>query len=72
MNHTMSIQAIDEFIAIINTAIDSGNITILTQAISDYENKIPIKYINISKNILYELLIENLETTCISRSTSFK
>jgi hypothetical protein len=72
MNHTISIQAIDEFIAIINTAIDSGNITSLTQAISDYENKIPIKYINISKNILYELLIENLETTCISRSTSSK
>lgn len=64
----MSIQTIDEFIAIINTTIDYGNIAILTQAITYYENKIPIKYINISKTILYELLIEKLEATTICES----
>lgn len=61
----MSIQAVDEFIAIIDTTINTGNVTTLMQAINYYEDKIPINYINTSKSILYELLLEKLETTTI-------
>lgn len=61
----MSIQAVDEFIAIIDTTINTGNVTTLMQVINYYEDKIPINYINTSKSILYELLLEKLETTTI-------
>lgn len=61
----MNIQAVDEFIAIIDTTINTGNVTTLMQAINYYEDKIPINYINTSKSILYELLLEKLETTTI-------
>ena len=63
--YNMSIQAVDEFIAIIDTTINTGNVTTLMQAINYYEDKIPINYINTSKSILYELLLEKLETTTI-------
>lgn len=64
----MSIETIDKFIDIINTAIDSGDIAILVKAIKDYENNIPINYITCCKSILYDLLVEKMEATLISSS----
>ena len=62
----MSLIEIDNFINIINKAIDDGNINILMKAITHYENKIPIKYIKTGKTILTELLTEKMETVLIS------
>lgn len=62
----MSLIEIDNFINIINKAIDDGNINILMKAITHYENKIPIKYITIGKTILTELLTEKMEEVLIS------
>jgi len=62
----MSLLDIDEFINIINNAIDDGNVDILVKAITHYQNSIPIYYISTGKNILYELLIEKMELTQIS------
>ena len=64
----MSIETIDKFIDIINTAIDSGDIAILVKAIKDYENNIPTNYITCCKSILYDLLVEKMEATLISSS----
>ena len=64
----MSIETIDKFIDIINTAIDSGDIAILVKAIKDYENSIPTNYITCCKSILYDLLVEKMEATLISSS----
>jgi|UniRef100_A0A6C0CC94 hypothetical protein len=61
----MSIQTIDEFITIIENAIDNGNLENLAKAINYYQNSIPINYISTAKNILYELLIEKMECTQI-------
>jgi hypothetical protein len=54
-------QTVDEFIIIIDNAIDNGNIDNLAKAINYYQNSIPINYIKCAKNILYELLIEKME-----------
>ena len=58
-------QTVDEFITIIDKAIDDGNVDILVKAINYYQNSIPINYISTAKNILYELLIEKMECTQI-------
>jgi len=63
-----SIEDIDNFIEIINTAIDNGDVTILVKAIKDYENSIPTNYITCCKSILYDLLVEKMEATLISSS----
>jgi len=57
----MTIQDIETFIAIIESAIDKGNINDLEKALKDYGNKIPKNYIANGKSILYELLIEKME-----------
>ena len=59
-------QIVDEFITIIDKAIDNGNIDNLAKAINYYQNSIPINYINCAKIILYELLIEKMECTHIN------
>jgi hypothetical protein len=59
-------QTVDEFITIIDKAIDDGNVDILVKAINYYQNRIPINYIKSAKNILYELLIEKMECTQIN------
>jgi hypothetical protein len=59
-------QTVDEFIIIIDKAIDDGNVDILVKAITHYQNSIPINYIKSAKNILYELLIEKMECTQIN------
>jgi RNA 3'-terminal phosphate cyclase len=59
-------QTIDEFIIIIDNAINDGNVDILVKAITHYQNSIPINYINSAKIILYELLIEKMECTHIN------
>jgi hypothetical protein len=59
-------QIVDEFITIIDNAIDDGNVDNLAKAINYYQNSIPINYINSAKIILYELLIEKMECTHIS------
>ena len=59
-------QTVDEFITIIDNAIDNGNIDNLVKAINYYQNSIPINYIKCAKIILYELLIEKMECTHIS------
>jgi predicted DNA-binding protein YlxM (UPF0122 family) len=58
----MSIREIEEFNIIISSAIDYGNVNSLVKAINDYENKLPINYIMCAKNILYELLIEKIDS----------
>ena len=59
-------QIVDEFITIIDKAIDNGNIDNLVKAINYYQNSIPINYIVSAKIILYELLIEKMECTHIN------
>jgi hypothetical protein len=59
-------QTIDEFITIIDNAIDDGNVDNLAKAINYYQNSIPINYIKSAKIILYELLIEKMECTHIN------
>ncbi len=59
-------QAVDEFITIIDNAINTGNIDNLAKAISHYQNSIPINYINCAKIMLYDLLIEKMECAQIN------
>jgi hypothetical protein len=62
MNNAMTIREIDKFIALLSNTIETGDVSILTRAIIYYENKIPIQYINMGKNIISELVIEKIES----------
>jgi hypothetical protein len=50
----------DNFLYIIDTAIESGNASIIQQAIKDYKN-IPEVYINMAKTIYLQLITEQIE-----------
>lgn len=50
----------DNFLYIIDLAIESGNVSLLQQAIKTYEN-IPDVYINMAKNIYLQLITEQIE-----------
>ena len=50
----------DNFFYIIDLAIESGNVSLLQQAIKTYEN-IPDVYINMAKNIYLQLITEQIE-----------
>lgn len=50
----------DSFLYIIDLAIESGNVSLLQQAIKTYEN-IPDVYINMAKNIYLQLITEQIE-----------
>lgn len=50
----------DNFLYIIDTAIESGNASIIQQAIKYYKN-IPEVYINMAKTIYLQLITEQIE-----------
>ena len=50
----------DNFLYIIDTAIESGNASLIQQAIKDYKN-IPEVYINMAKTIYLQLITEQIE-----------
>jgi len=50
----------DNFLYIIDTAIESGNASILQQAIKTYKD-IPEVYINMAKTIYLQLITEQIE-----------
>jgi hypothetical protein len=50
----------DNFLYIIDTAIESGNASILQQAIKTYKD-IPDVYINMAKTIYLQLITEQIE-----------
>lgn len=50
----------DNFLYIIDTAIESGNASIIQQAIKTYKN-IPEVYINMAKTIYLQLITEQIE-----------
>jgi len=50
----------DNFLYIIDTAIESGNASIIQQAIKTYKD-IPEVYINMAKTIYLQLITEQIE-----------
>ena len=50
----------DNFLYIIDLAIESGNTSIIQQAIKDYKD-IPEVYINMAKTIYLQLITEQIE-----------
>jgi hypothetical protein len=50
----------DNFLYIIDLAIESGNTSIIQQAIKDYKD-IPEIYINMAKTIYLQLITEQIE-----------
>jgi len=65
----MSFKNIDNFIKIVNSTIDNGNINLLEKAIKKYQNTIPNKYIKCAKVILDELLIEKMDSLILNSNT---
>ena len=55
----------DQFLYIIDTAIEEGNPTILQQAIKEYTGKISENYINMAKSMYEQLILEKIDDMSI-------
>ena len=55
----------DQFLYIIDTAIEEGNPTILQKAITEYEGKISVTYINMAKSMYEQLILEKIDDMSI-------
>lgn len=51
----------DQFLYIIDTAIEEGNPNILQRAIKEYTGKISQNYINMAINMYEQLVVEKIE-----------
>ena len=51
----------DQFLYIIDTAIEEGNPNILQMAIKEYTGKISQNYINMAINMYEQLVVEKIE-----------
>ena len=55
----------EQFLYIVDTAIEQGNPNILQKAIKEYEHKISDRYINMAKTMYQELILEKIEDMII-------
>ena len=55
----------DQFLYIIDTAVELGNPSILQQAIKEYDGKISPIYINMAKSMYEQLILEKIEDMTI-------
>lgn len=55
----------DQFLYIIDTAIEEGNPNILQLAIKEYDGKISVTYINMAKTMYEQLIVEKIDNMSI-------
>jgi len=55
----------DQFLYMVDIAVEQGNPNMLLSAIKEYNDKIPLIYINMAKNMYQELILEKIDNMTI-------